>query len=54
MLWCFFCRFDDVLVGAPMYAYRSTAEKWEAGRVYVFYQKENVSLIKKYLCNFTP
>ncbi|XP_071803568.1 integrin alpha-8-like [Asterias amurensis] len=34
--------FDDVLVGAPMYAYRSTAEKWEAGRVYVFYQKENL------------
>ncbi|XP_070566085.1 integrin alpha-8-like isoform X2 [Ptychodera flava] len=33
---------DDIIVGAPYYSDRESAnEKWEAGRVYVFYQDPN-------------
>ncbi|XP_077978111.1 integrin alpha-8-like [Glandiceps talaboti] len=33
---------DDVIVGAPYYTDRqSSIEKWEAGKIYVYYQNEN-------------
>ncbi|XP_022083625.1 integrin alpha-8-like [Acanthaster planci] len=35
---------DDVIVGAPMFSdRRTTVEKWEAGRVYIYYQNADHS-----------